>query len=166
MSLFFCTVGTFVKIPLLDPQNSAYREKIEIMASYVSEIIGKWEKTLCAADGEEKSFLSENLAYSLRKLAEMLPSAKLDCITEQTFYKNALSLSEGQNRKQIKESVELLCSGFAEIQSRLDLGLEPFEGEKETTFAAAAAGSENLVFQEEGTFSRQPEGGIPLLQTS
>lgn len=125
LSIFFYTVGHSVRIPLLDFQNRIYCEKIGIMASYVSGIIRKWE-TFCFPVGDGESSVPENLAYSLRKLAEMLPSAKLAGITKQTFYKKALSLSEGQDREEIEESVELLCSGFAEIQGRLDLGLEPF----------------------------------------
>jgi len=126
LSMFFYTIGHLIKIPLLDPENNAYRERIDVLASYISGIAGKWE-TYCYPVMTKDQSLPRQLAYSLRKLAEMLSYSELTRIAEQDFYRKAFYLAENRDKEDLNTAMMLLCSGLATIQARLDLGLSPFD---------------------------------------
>ena len=124
MSMFFYNIGRSVKIPLLDPGNKAYSARIEFLGSCVSKVVENWENGC----GRSAVFcgLPEQLAYSLRRLAEMLPCSDFAKIAEQDFYKKAFLLADGQEEGDAEKAMEVLCSGLSDIHGCLDLGLDPF----------------------------------------
>ncbi len=130
MSMYFYPVGRSVKIPLLDPDNDIYMERVRLLAFFVSEAVEKWE--LFYDPSLTSSNLPKHLAYVLRKLAEMLPSDDIERIPEQNFYKKASILLDNSNenwaeQEKAEQALNILCAGFSGIQNRLDHGLKPFE---------------------------------------
>jgi len=123
MSMFFCSVGRSVRIPLLDPENEVYLQRVKLLGSYVSNIVGIWENH-CDADMD--CDLPKQLAYTLRRLAEMLCYPDFDRITRQNFYKKASMAAQRRNGKDSVKAMKILCAGLADIQNRLDFGLSPF----------------------------------------
>lgn len=129
MSMFFFTVGRNIRIPLLDPENAAYLERVKLLSSFVSGIAENWEQ-YCGSS-EPRSSLPKHLAYSIRKLAEMLPAEDMMKIPEQDFFRQAIALLENSgeslwDRQRAVKALKIVCSGLARVQNRLDNGLEPF----------------------------------------
>lgn len=129
MSMFFFTVGRNIRIPLLDPENVAYLERVKLLASFVSGVVENWERSCDPTD--PGTSLHKHLAYSIRKLAEMLPAEEIMKIPEQNFFRKSTALLErsGESlweRRRAERAFKILCSGLARVQNRLDYGLEPF----------------------------------------
>lgn len=155
MSPFFFAVGRSIRIPILDPENEVYLERVRFLISAVSGFVERWD--LFHDPSTTHSSLPGRLAYSLRKLAEMLSSDDIQRIKEQEFLQKAhilmVNSSEGLwEREMTENAMEILCEGFAGIQNRMDYGASPFETTTETKVEISQCGRKSFDSVKMATF--------------
>jgi len=128
--MYYYNIGQTVKVPLLDPGNEEYVSRVETLGGVVAGIVEKWE----TIQDQMKKEKASHLAYTLRKLAELLSSSDLLQIAEQPFFRKASIIMEkwdleSNETHTAEKAMKVLCSGLDKIHNRLDLGLSPFDAE-------------------------------------
>jgi hypothetical protein len=114
---------------MLDSVNENYVSRLQELVSAVSSPIEKWDSFQDPSLGIPLK--AKKLAYSIRKLSEMLSSLDILRFREQPFVKQSRDLTDSRagtfdEEKCAERAMTILCEGFAQVQNRLDLGLEPF----------------------------------------
>ena len=130
MSIYFYNVGQTVKVPLLDPGNEEYLSRVDTLGGLVAGIVEKWE--IIQVQGRKEK--ASSLAYTIRKLAEMLSSEDMMLIPKQPFFRKISVIMEkldheGPDPTSTEKAMKILSSGLSKIHNRLDFGLSPFETE-------------------------------------
>jgi len=130
MEGFFFRFGKYLRVPVLDPGNVSYVSRIELIVSYISDLVEKWEYVNDRGTSTVPPEM-EQISYSIRRLAESLSSEEITRLEKQDFMLYARDIagntsSVSPDRKRLQRAIGVISQGLAHVQSSLDYGYPAF----------------------------------------